>query len=98
MKDWAGVCDTANIPVHSRAAEKVNAVKDAGCGVIDTACRISVAGSYWWNNYKKTLIQLGLGHLTIEVPEDTTYRFGDDGTLIRLHKGNGPRLFVWKTT
>ena len=27
LKDWAGVCDTAAVPVHSRAAGKVAAIK-----------------------------------------------------------------------
>ena len=48
---------------------------------MDTACIISVTGDTWWEDYKSTLIKLGLGHLIIEVPENATYRFGDDGTL-----------------
>ena len=30
LKDWAGVCDTAAIPVHSKAAGKVAAIKAKG--------------------------------------------------------------------
>ena len=30
LKDWAGVCDTAAVPVHSRAAGKVAAIKAKG--------------------------------------------------------------------
>ena len=30
LKDWAGVCDTAAIPVHSKAAGRVAAIKAKG--------------------------------------------------------------------
>ena len=57
----------------------VTSVKDAGCGVCDTACKCSVSGSRWYQDYKKRCIDAGLSELIREEAESERYRFGDGG-------------------
>ena len=55
----------------------VTSVKDAGCGVCDTACKCSVSGSRWYFDYKKGCIDVGLREFIREENESERFRFGD---------------------
>ena len=50
---------------------------DAGRGIFDTACALSVAGCAWTRQYLRTLECLGLSHLVQEDVATETFRFGD---------------------
>ena len=50
---------------------------DAGHGIFDTACALSVAGCAWTRHYLSTLQCLGLSHMVQEDVATKTFRFGD---------------------
>ena len=50
---------------------------DAGRGIFDTACALSVAGCAWTRHYLSTLQCLGLSHMVQEDVATETFRFGD---------------------
>ena len=54
-------------------------VQDRGLAIPDTACRFSVTGDKWWNDYFEDLKACGLDHLVKITPEKERYRFGNDG-------------------
>ena len=60
-------------------------VRDSDVGVLDTACRMSVGGSAWFDDYKSKLADLGLLDYVKEEPERERYRFGD-GRIVKSYK------------
>ena len=69
-----------NMTIHVLAATHVSGgptVKDAGLGIVDTACVISVMGSQWWQNYREKLAELALLDHVTEMDAVETFRFGD---------------------
>ncbi|CAE8634312.1 unnamed protein product, partial [Polarella glacialis] len=54
---------------------------NAGRGIIDTACALSVAGDAWWNSYKADLAAYNLLKHAHEQPSVEPFRFGDGGIL-----------------
>ena len=56
-------------------------VRDAQRGVMDTACRISVAGNVWYQDYRNKLVDLDLSEYITEKEEKERYRFGDGGVV-----------------
>ena len=54
---------------------------DSGKGVVDTACRCSVAGDRWYSDYCKILANHGLDEYITETAEKERYRFGNGGIL-----------------
>ena len=58
-------------------APKHEEVADAGFGILDTACRYSVAGDRWYQDYLEQCQKHGLGQYCSEAAEDEVYRFGN---------------------
>ena len=54
---------------------------DSGKGVVDTACRCSVAGDRWCADYRRQLLEHGLQDHVAEGAERERYRFGNGGIL-----------------
>ena len=65
-------------------------VEDSGCGIVDTACKVSVCGSNWYNDYNSHLKMFGLRHLVVETPEREKYRIGDGGVVRSCVKSKMP--------
>ena len=66
----------ATSPPSSWSRESGVAGREGPRGVLDTACRFTVAGAKWSNAYLKLVRTLGLGHLISITPELETYKFG----------------------
>ena len=62
---------------------KKNDVQDKGSGIIDTACRVSVCGSKWYNGYKRTLTQIGLLNEISETQESENIQVLEMAGLFR---------------
>ena len=63
---------TISFSVTTSSASRADTPADAGFGILDAACRYSVAGQHWYDNYRETLRQLGLdAFCTKEAEKDT---------------------------
>ena len=67
---------------------------DSGRGVVDTACRCSVAGDRWYADYKKLLQANGITGYITEEDEWERYRFGNGGILESLVKATVPAVLA----
>ena len=67
---------------------------DSGRGVVDTACRCSVAGDRWYADYKKLLQANGITEYITEEDERERYRFGNGGILESLVKATVPAVLA----
>ena len=59
-----------------------NFVRNVGCGVVDIACKISVAGSTWYEDYKNKLIDQGLSIFMEENPRRRSTDLAMGGSLV----------------
>ena len=62
---------------QGREALATVAMQDSCVGILDTACRYSVAGEDWHHDFVAVLRSRGLSHEVTTVPETETYRFGN---------------------
>ena len=83
---WADLSeDQETEEVHGVSEVTAPPIRDSGVGVLDTACRMSVSGSAWLDDYKSKLADLGLLDYVKEEPERERYRFGD-GRIVKSYK------------
>ena len=67
---------------------------DSGKGVVDTACRCSVAGDRWYRDYRRILASLGLDQFVTETKEKERYRFGNGGILESTIRATCPAVLA----
>ena len=61
---------SASGPIYEVFANHLSGeVKDTGSCILDTACKISVAGSAWYEDYGRQLKEIGLDKYVEESPE-----------------------------
>ena len=60
---------------------RMSTLRDSCCGVVDTACGMSVCGFNWWNDYLSRLKVLCLDHLVKTADCYERFKFGNGGIL-----------------
>ena len=96
--------DTDSVPVHDVFMTEPDGpdagleapVRDARWAVADSACRISVAGSHWYVDYRRALEDAGLLEFFTETSGHERYRFGNNGTLDSYTRVKSPAVVAGK--
>lgn len=72
------------IVVHFLAAARSPArgARDAGCGIFDTACMMTVKGGGWRNDYLNRLAESNLALLAAKDKVNETFGFGNGGSPV----------------
>ena len=90
--------DVETLPVRdvwmATPAAGIEPAIDSGKGVVDTACRCSVAGDRWYRDYRRILAGLGLDQFVTEIKEKERYRFGNGGILESTIRATCPAVLA----